>query len=90
MKAFNLATHKQYYAQEGDMYTRRMLSNADYYIDQGDHILLLIPLDEAVDEQIKHKYFEIDGKLYFSIPTTSHGRLVEVYKRSRTKQESLF
>ncbi len=48
MKAYNLADKKEYYAQPADEYTKMIMNCAEYYIDHGSHILLLIP-DKNVD-----------------------------------------
>ena len=90
MKAFNLKSGKEYFAKKADEYTKRVLSAADYYIDQGSRIILLMPVEEKIDKEMLHRYFEIDGKTFFSTVTNSHDRLVQAYQRTMNRQGRLF
>lgn len=90
MKAFNLKSGKEYFAKKADEYTRRVLSAADYYIDQGTRIILLMPIEEKIDKEMLHRYFEIDGKTFFSVITNSHERLVQSFRKSMNVQGRLF
>lgn len=90
MKAFNLKSGKEYFAKKADEYTRRVLSAADYYIDQGTRIILLMPIEEKIDKEMLHRYFEIDGKTFFSVITNSHERLVKAFRKSMNIQGRLF
>ena len=89
MKAYNLQDQKEYYAQPADQYTQMILSAAEYYIDQWPHILLLIPADE-IDGGCLYRYFEIEGKEYFSIVTQSHDGLVQIFENQKYRQGRLF
>lgn len=90
MKAFNLKSGKEYFAKKADEYTRRVLSAADYYIDQGTRIILLMPIEEKIDKEMLHRYFEINGKTFFSVITNSHERLVQAFRKSMNVQGRLF
>ena len=89
MKAYNLQNQKEYYAQPADQYTQMILSAAEYYIDQGPHILLLIPADK-IDAECFYRYFDINGEAYFSIVTQSHDGLVQIFNNKKYRQERLF
>ena len=90
MKAFNLKSGKEYFANKADEYTRRVLLAADYYIDQGTRIILLMPIEEKIDKEMLHRYFEIDGKTFFSVITNSHERLVQAFRKNMNIQGRLF
>lgn len=89
MKAYNLADKKEYYAQPADEYTKLIMDCAEYYIDHGSHILLLIP-DKNVDRGCAYRYFEINGNMYFAIVTQSHDNLIKIFNSQKYKQERLF
>lgn len=89
MRAFNLQNKGEYYAMPADQYTRMIMDAAEYYIDYGKHILLLVPADE-IDGGCLYRYFEIDGKKYFSIATQSHDNLMKIFESQKYIQERLF
>ena len=89
MKAYNLADKKEYYAQPADEYTKMIMDCAEYYIDHGSHILLLI-LDKKVDKLIAGEtegyatypqFMKSDSEFYATYRelTSSNGRW-KVYK----------
>lgn len=76
-----------YNVKKADEVIKRVFPNAEYYVEKREFdvlkVIAFIPGDENCD-------FEINGKKYCGVWTSSYSKLLDSYKKSRNKQISLF